>query len=206
VDGELTPLDTSLAVLAGGEGSRMGRHKAGLQIHGQPILEYLLDRISWPGPVMLITAPGREHPPGHERFDFEWVDPVTGEGPLRGLLTALEHLRTPLLVVATVDMPGVGREHVEWLVSHLRKDESLIGVMASRRADDCDFIEPFPIALRSAAEGVIRRRLERGRGSVHDLLEERQMKAVPAPASWPPPVWTNLNRPEDVQAFERNST
>src|SRR5438552_17571218 len=78
------------AILAGGEGSRMGKPKALLEINGRPILAYLLEQFAWPGPTLLVTAPGREKPPGHELFSREVVDPVAGEGPLRGILTALE--------------------------------------------------------------------------------------------------------------------
>src|SRR4051794_29684613 len=84
----------TLAILAGGAGSRMGGPKSNLTLHGRPILDYLLDRFSWPGPTLLITSPGREHPPGHTRFSAEAVDPVPDQGPLRGILTALQHATT----------------------------------------------------------------------------------------------------------------
>jgi molybdopterin-guanine dinucleotide biosynthesis protein A len=72
---------TTLAVLAGGEGRRMGGPKGVLALDGRPILERLLDRLDWPGPTLLVTAPGREHPPGWRRFTNEVTDPVAGEGP-----------------------------------------------------------------------------------------------------------------------------
>jgi hypothetical protein len=40
---------TTLAILAGGGGTRMGRAKGLLEIRGKPILEYLLERFDWPG-------------------------------------------------------------------------------------------------------------------------------------------------------------
>ena len=48
--------NVTLAILAGGEGSRMGKPKGHLEIAGKPILAYLLDQIGWPGPTMLVTA------------------------------------------------------------------------------------------------------------------------------------------------------
>src|SRR3954467_7419583 len=105
------PRDVALAVLAGGAGSRMGGPKAWLEVGGRPILEHLLDRFAWPGPTLLVTAPGLERPPGHERFTIEATDSVPGGGPLQGILTALRALRAPLpsrsVVVTTVDMPRV---------------------------------------------------------------------------------------------------
>src|SRR6195952_3674281 len=98
---------TTLAVLAGGESTRMGEPKAALRVGGKPILQYLIERFAWPGPTLLVTAPGRERPPGWERFDREVPDPVAGAGPLRGVMTALEAIKTPFVAVVTVDMPGI---------------------------------------------------------------------------------------------------
>ena len=98
----------------------MGRPKAELRIAGRPILEYLLQRWTWDGPTMLVTAPGREHPPGHERFDREVTDPVAGEGPLRGIVTALENAGdAAVLLVATCDMPLMTRAMLEHLAGKL---------------------------------------------------------------------------------------
>src|SRR5918993_4259845 len=111
----------TLAVLAGGEGSRMGRPKAELQVAGVPILRHLLRRFDWPGPTLLVTAPGRERPTGHEAFTREVSDPSPGHGPLRGILTAIEHARTPSLVVVAVDMPFVARDQLAWLAAELHR-------------------------------------------------------------------------------------
>jgi|GEM_PF-3070246 len=113
-----TQADVTLAVLAGGESRRMGSPKTHLQICGRPILEYLLNVIQWPGPRMLVTAPGRQHPPGCERFDREVCDP-TAAGPLRGILTALENMATDHLLVITADMPVIRTEHLCWLLQEL---------------------------------------------------------------------------------------
>jgi molybdopterin-guanine dinucleotide biosynthesis protein A len=56
---------TTLAVLAGGEGRRMGLPKGDLALDGRPILKRLLDRLVWLVSTLLVTAPGREHPTGY---------------------------------------------------------------------------------------------------------------------------------------------
>src|SRR5262245_51915629 len=113
----------TLAILAGGAGSRMGTAKSMLRIGGRPVLEFLLDRLAWRGPTLLVTAPGRERPNGQEAFDHEAVDAVGGEGPLRGILTALEF--EPLqpagdpVVFVPLDMLGMQHEPVRWLAEQL---------------------------------------------------------------------------------------
>src|SRR4051812_17878572 len=93
----------TLAILAGGQGSRMGRAKGELLIRGRPILEHILGQIQWAGPTLIVTAPGREHPARWELFNAEAVDPMAGQGPLRGVLTALESSSTDLTIILTVD-------------------------------------------------------------------------------------------------------
>ena len=176
----------------------MGGPKADLQIRERPILEHLLERFAWAGPRWLVTAPGREHPPGCERFDRELIDPARGLGPLRGVFTALEHLQTPALVVATVDMPAIQRLHLSWIASQLQARPDKLGFMYQRAEGS---IEPVPLALRGEARPIIQARLKAGKGSVRALLEEPGFASVPAPQEWGPSTWTNLNEPHDLRRF-----
>lgn len=183
--------DVTLAVLAGGEGSRMGRPKALLDVNGQPILAWLLDRFRWPGPTLLVTAPGREHPPAAERFDREVFDEIAGQGPLRGVLTALDACRTDLLLVTTVDMPNVGAKQAHWVVAQLGDHA---GVMC-RRGEQ---VEPFPLVLRRATRDAIREMMNIGERSVRSL--SRSVCTVVSP-EWADDVWTNLNHPDDLSIW-----
>ncbi|HZZ44984.1 MAG TPA: molybdenum cofactor guanylyltransferase [Tepidisphaeraceae bacterium] len=187
----------TLAILAGGASSRMGSPKAELNIAGKPILQYLLERFAWTGKTVLITAPGREKPKGWECFDREVVDAVAGEGPLRGILTALEAAHE-MVVVTTVDMPALRGEQLRWLMKQL-ESRAEQGMMLRHNGR----IEPFPSVYRQQATDVIRERLQSGRAAVHGLAEMDQFAAVDAPADWPEETWVNLNRPGDVEAFRR---
>jgi molybdopterin-guanine dinucleotide biosynthesis protein A len=189
-------MDTTLAILAGGQGQRMGRPKGELRIGDRPILEYLLEQFAWQGPTLLVTAPGRQHPPGWEGFDREVVDPVPDQGPLRGILTALQHLQTPKLIVATVDMPGVTRMHLDWLEQSLPSDKS--NVLLQRGGGDTKQIEPFPSIFRGSAMQVIESQLKNESRSVKQLGQLDGFQCVDAPPSWDGSVWINLNRPSDL--------
>lgn len=191
----------TLAILAGGEGSRMGRPKGSLVIHGQPILGHLFHRLAWPGPTLLVTAPGREHPPGWELFDAECVDPVAGEGPLRGILTALEYADTDMIAVATVDMPGIGAAQLKQLAKHLGTTP-VLGAMYERGG----VVEPFPAVYRRSAEDSISYILAAGQRSVHELVDELPVALFPAQAKWDPSVWANLNEPADFEAFLKTAS
>jgi molybdopterin-guanine dinucleotide biosynthesis protein A len=189
-------MNATLAVLAGGEGSRMGRPKAELCVSGVPILEYLLKRFDWPGEKVLVTAPGREHPPGHQLFDREVIDPVAGEGPLRGIVTALDGPAAgTIFLFVTCDMPLVTRDMLTALQRRLRRDSSLMGLMMQSESA----VEPFPLGIRSDMRDQLLERLQQGERSVWKLAERPDFRCMRGPED--PEVWTNLNDPDDFRNF-----
>jgi molybdopterin-guanine dinucleotide biosynthesis protein A len=194
----------TLAVLAGGAGTRMGMPKSALQINGIPILRYLLERFGWPGPLLLVSGPGNERPPAWELFDREVTDAVAGEGPLRGTLTALENASSELVALVSVDMPGMTREALDFLIEAMGGDARMLGTMFARKIQGSARVEPFPSVLRREARDIIARRLAAGDRAVHELTNERIVTLAP-PAEWGEEIWANLNRPADLEAFERSS-
>jgi molybdenum cofactor guanylyltransferase len=187
----------TLAVLAGGEGARMGFAKSTLKVHGQPILRHLLEQLAWPGPTLLVTAPGRERPDGHEAFDAEAVDPVAGRGPLQGILSALQNSKTPLVIVMPIDMPAMTLGPLAWLVDQLSVMADVQALMVRLGTE----LQPLPAVFRTAAADLIRNQLEERLASVRGLAATGRVVVLPAPSSWPKRIWTNLNFPRDVERF-----
>src|SRR5207249_1793067 len=179
----LTRMDgVTLAVLAGGESSRMGTPKAELTIDRRPILAWLLNRCAWPGPTLLVTAPRREHPPGHELFAREVADPVARAGPVRGILTALEDATTPTVIVSTVDMPGVGNAQLQWLLRALDERDDLDLLMPSRLISGKVQPEPFPLVCRLAARPTIAAQLKNSsQASAQSLAKLPRSSLILAP-------------------------
>jgi molybdopterin-guanine dinucleotide biosynthesis protein A len=189
---------TTLAILAGGRGSRMGATKDRLTVAGQPILLHLLGRLAHVGPTLLVTSPEHPEPVGHERFDRIAFDHTVGVGPLAGIIAALEGAGTETVCVLSVDMPNVGAEHVAWLREALADRPAAVGLMCRRTDGVGGQIEPFPGIFRAAAAGAVSAHLAAGGRSVHSLLDLPGFEAVTVPAEWPDDVWLNLNRPDDL--------
>lgn len=188
----------TLAVLAGGESSRMGEPKSELRINNQPILEFLLNRWKWSDPTLLVTAPGRQHPAGWQAFDREVVDEIPRQGPLRGIVTALENsLHAQALIVATCDMPLVTRAMLDHLVATLEANEHALAVMAKHE----DQVEPFPIIMRASMIEQLNERLRSADRSIHSLAGIERVMVIDAPPDWDARVWTNLNSPDDYRSF-----
>ena len=194
--------EITLAVLAGGAGTRMGVPKAQLQVRGKPILDWLLARWGWEGPKLLVTAPGREHPPGREGFDREAIDAVPDQGPMRGVVTALDAVGTEMIVVATCDMPLVGRHQLVWLAQRLVEWPARSGLFIARQNGAAMKIEPFPCAVRRSAMELLNSRLAAGDFAMHSLAELQQFELLACPDDWAAETWLNLNRPDDLKALE----
>ncbi len=192
----------TLAVLAGGAGTRMGIPKARLTIQGQPILSWLMARWRWDGPTLLVTSPGRSRPPGADSFDREAVDAVADQGPLLGMATALQAIQTDLVVIATCDMPMVRQEHLLWLPKQLLEHPERLGVFLQLRTAQDKQVEPFPCTLRKSAIGSLRDLLESEQRSVRALAESPDFLPI-SPENWAAETWMNLNRPDDLDQLER---
>src|SRR5690348_11805056 len=113
--------DVALAVLAGGAGSRMGAPKQGLRISGEPILSRLVRRAAWAGPTVLVLGVGGEAREGAEMFGVVARDGAAGEGPVRGVLTAIEACGARGVVVVPVDMPTIGARELGWVAERWRE-------------------------------------------------------------------------------------
>jgi molybdopterin-guanine dinucleotide biosynthesis protein A len=197
-------MNTTLAILAGGEGSRMGKPKGLLTVGGRPILKHILENAHWPGPTLLITSPGRQSPLGVEAFDAEALDPVAGLGPMRGILTALEHAKTEQVVVSAVDMPSLGPEIFRWLAGELHRRPAAHAIMIERMSGHARVVEPLPAAFRKTAAKLLEPRLADGQASLHRLAGLDGVVLVQAPESWGPELWTNLNFPGDLENWHAN--
>jgi molybdopterin-guanine dinucleotide biosynthesis protein A len=180
----------------------MGRPKAELRVGDVPILAYLLDRWRWDGPTLLVTSPGRERPPGAERFTREVADARAGEGPLRGVITALQATETEALLVTTCDMPLIRADQLTWLCDQLTRRDDASVVMVTRGEQ----LEPFPLAVHKSALPRLTSHFSSGGRSLHSIASLKGTVVVPAPRDWPEEVWTNLNTPADLASFlERNA-
>ncbi len=104
----------TLAVLAGGASTRMGRNKALLSVRGRPLIAHIIERLR---PVVDEVLVVTRSP---ETYAFLNVPTATdyfpGVGPLAGLHAALKDARGDLVVTVACDMPFVRPEVFAYLI------------------------------------------------------------------------------------------
>lgn len=93
----------SIAILAGGQSSRMGANKALVQVGGKPVIERIVERVQPLGEELLIVS---NTPESYAHLDLPIVaDVVPGKGPLGGLYTAIVRARHEHTLVVSCDQP-----------------------------------------------------------------------------------------------------
>jgi molybdopterin-guanine dinucleotide biosynthesis protein A len=130
--------------------------------------------------------------------DFSIVpDVLPGEGPLVGLLSALEECETPWLLAVAGDMPAVTLEVLAWIQDSAEsgKGQAWIPLLDSR-------MEPLCAAYSKSLAPNMRKSIHAGERSIQKFLQASKSKIdfLPVPLKMKP-QFLNLNRPQDWEEF-----
>lgn len=179
--------DISIAILAGGASTRMGRDKAMLTIDDEPLLLRIVRAAFDTGAPVIVV--GRERPDEWPEHSTRFVtDEIEGIGPLGGLATGLRTSGTGVILLAC-DMPLLTTEAIEWLIDNV--DDNSRGVVVRNG----DRLEPlfafYPFALLDQIEMMIRD----GRLRLRDLVSS--FTIIDAPVELRAAL-ANINTPDDL--------
>jgi molybdenum cofactor guanylyltransferase len=185
----------ALVVLAGGQSSRMGRPKAWLPFHGQPMLARVLDRLA---PLfaeqIVVRAPGQELPAVDARFV---EDEEPGQGPVAGLAAGLAAVTCPLAFATSCDAPFIDPRVVAHLLERCQPPYAVVVPLWEGRP------QPLHAVYRADTAPVLKQLLAAGRRRPVDLykevptleLPEEEIRALDPNGL----TFMNTNTPEDFQ-------
>jgi molybdopterin-guanine dinucleotide biosynthesis protein A len=195
---DLALTETTIVLLAGGLGTRLGGPKADLVIDGEPVLARAKRRFAGHR-IALSLRPGQtpEHIDLFDQVFFnESPDPTPGE-LARSLIARLNRDG----VLLPIDMPDVSAELLAELLATLHGDRALLGAMFTREGKP----EPLPLAFRPGLAELLRTRLEQGGRSLRGVVTLPVIACVPLPERFAG-EWTHLNDPRDVAALGHRVT
>jgi molybdopterin-guanine dinucleotide biosynthesis protein A len=104
-------------VLAGGQSARMGRDKTLLEINGRPLVEHALDLLR----NLDLNPRICGSRPDLARFAPVVPDNFPRSGPLAGIEAALAVSDTELNLFVPVDLPGLRREFLHWMLTRAER-------------------------------------------------------------------------------------
>ena len=139
----------SAMLLAGGESRRMGRDKAALVFHDEPLWRRQLRVLRDLGPQRVFVSARTESPWLPDDTEL-LLDEPPSRGPLSGLAKALAQMQTTHLVVLAVDMPFVTREQLQFLCLEATEGCGVVPLIGER-AEPLAAIYPKESALDFAA-------------------------------------------------------
>src|SRR6516165_5775611 len=171
-------------VLAGGKSTRMGRDKAGLDWHGRPLLEHMME--------LLRSAADSVHVVGRDPLP----DKLPGLGPLSGIATALEFSSTDANLIIAVDLPHLTKDFLKYLRNRLEN--------SSHPLVACKIESAFPLCLGIWRPMLpeIQRRLAAKQLSVRGTIESTSTEVISetelreAGFDWS--IFRNVNTPQDL--------
>jgi molybdopterin-guanine dinucleotide biosynthesis protein A len=189
--------DCDGVVLAGGRSRRMGEDKYGLAWPNGPTLgEYQRRQLAQCVRGRVWVARGR-HPLTRPE---ELPDPEPGEGPLAGILAAMEVSTASRLAVVPVDVPGAAPAAFFWLGRAQEADLAHGGLrlVVAQAADGRlqPLVGLWPVALRAGLYTY----LAQGGRRVVEFVERQDPMVVRLPPSI---QLVNLNTPAELKAYLR---
>jgi molybdopterin-guanine dinucleotide biosynthesis protein A len=183
-------MQATLLVLAGGQGRRMGRAKAWLEVGDTYLLRHVADRLApaFSEVMVAFAEPEQLEQPVPYRVVF---DRQRNGGPLAGLEAGLVAARNEVTFALSCDMPYVTRELAEIAVIAARNCDAAIPRLDGRP-------EPLCAAYRRTALPAISAALEAGHlkaAGIADQLDVTWLEDLE------PDQFRSLNTPGDVERF-----
>lgn len=123
---EINP--TNLIILAGGEGKRVEKEKAFLEVGGRKLLDRILDQlklIQRQDEKIIIVTQGTDRFRSYKNVEIR-EDIIPGRGPLEGIYSGLIFSQTKYSLVLACDMPFLSAELLEFMLRIDRDYQVLI--------------------------------------------------------------------------------
>jgi molybdopterin-guanine dinucleotide biosynthesis protein A len=184
------------AVLTGGASRRMGRDKAFVEVHGEPMVRRVAAALAAAGcdPVVAVGGDGA----ALRAAGLAWVpDRWPGEGPLGAIVTALRHTGIPTIVVAT-DLAFLDADCLAALVAAAGPGDpggtpdgdGAVDVVVA----DSGRPEPLCALWRPSSLVALERARDSGERAVHAVFASLRVREVAVD----PAGLRNVNRPGDL--------
>jgi molybdenum cofactor guanylyltransferase len=189
--------DLTVAIMAGGQSSRMGQDKSFVPFQGRPLIEVVRERVAGLGAELVVIT---NKPDEYAHLGLPmYSDVYPNMGPLGGIYTAVYHARHPYTLVVACDMPWLNRDLLDYMIG-LRHQADIIVPRWDK------FPEPLHAIYSKACLPPILAQLQSGQLKVVRFYGQVQLHFVDRPAieqfDKDGRSFANLNTPEELSRAE----
>ena len=183
-------------ILAGGLARRMNHQDKGLiPYQGRPMISYVIAAMSPVVDQLIINANRNiEH---YQQWGWPVLTDSTAsfDGPLAGILTAMRHSQTNVLLVAPCDCPLITSKHLQQLLNTRQQHAADIAV-----AFDGERLHPVFLALKTSLRTELQDYLASGQRKVETWLT--RYHTVKTDFSDQQALFTNINTMTELSTLE----
>lgn len=177
-------------ILAGGRATRMGGNDKGLvELNGIPMINYAIERIAPQVNKIFINANRNQNTYKKLGFDIVEDDNQNFNGPLAGILSALEQTKADYLLSVPCDSPLLPIDLAKRMLNALTQNNADIAV-----ATDGKHLQPVIMLIKPELKESIRTFLDRGDRKI--ILWYQPHQVVEVPFIEDPMAFVNINTPE----------
>ncbi len=162
-------LSTEVAILAGGASRRMGSNKSFALLHGHPLVEHVIDRVSGLAlPVMLITNEAARY----QSFGvITYPDVVLNKGSLGGLYSALSYSSSEQTLCVACDMPLLNPTLLHFLVTLETDCDAIVPVIEGQ-------MQCLHAVYRRSCIKALRNAIEKDQLRITNFLQQNHVRYV----------------------------
>ncbi|OAI21171.1 molybdenum cofactor guanylyltransferase [Methylomonas lenta] len=182
-------------VLAGGLARRMGQQDKGLILFkNRPLVSYALQAMTPLVADLYISANRNQEQYRQLGFPVITDNSDCFDGPLAGILAAMQIVHHPVLLIMPCDSPLLTTEHVQRLLAALADDVDIAVAFDGER------LHPVFAALKTHLRADLQTYLQAGERKLQAWFKKHQV--VEVDFSDRPAVFANINTPEQLVELE----
>lgn len=183
-------------ILAGGRAQRMNNQDKGLvNFKGRPMISYAIAALAPVVGCILINA--NRNIDQYRQYGWPVISDQTDsfDGPLAGILAAMNHADADVLVVIPCDSPLIKTEHLQKLLLTRAETNADVAV-----AFDGVRLHPVFLAIKTGLQASLQEYLANGQRKVAGWLEQQNL--VKVDFSSEPEIFSNINTLAELSMLE----
>ena len=187
------PSALTVAIMAGGQSSRMGQDKSFVPFEGRPMIETIIERVTGLGDELILIT---NKPDEYAHFSLPlFSDVYPDHGSLGGIYTAVHYASHPHTLVVACDMPWLNRPLLQYMIS-LKETADIIVPRWN------DFPEPLHAIYHKACLPHIEANLQAKRLKIIRFYDQVSVKYVESEEimkfDGDGRSFANINTPQDL--------